>query len=165
MSEAIITGISGIFGALVGALVGAWIVWKTSSKAQKQAYYGGLINYLGTHNWNLVSQKLNPGLPITNIPLEISVVCYQHLNLLFYLWLNRDIVEKDGSIKAWKNWANGIIEGAKVSGNNHFRECYHDIFSHKDLYPDEFYTWLNDKLSLSSTAFHTASGSKENNGE
>ena len=141
--------LSGLIGGILGALFVGIISWKISKKERKQNYYLGLINLISNHNWKLKENNLNPGLKITSVPIDISIICYQHLNLLFYAWLNKSIIEMDGSIKGWKNWVDEIFSGAISTGNNQYKECYKSILTNKDLYPDDFIEWLNSEMKFS----------------
>lgn len=148
---------AGIIGGILGSIITGIVMWFVAQRQRKQTYYNSLIKLFEKHNWNILSQKLDPGIDILNVSPGISTVCYQHLNLFLYAWLNKSIIEKDKTLKGWKNWSKAIVDGAKKKEREEYRKCYRQILTHGDLYPSEFITWLENELGISAKAFHEVS--------
>lgn len=142
-----------IIGVLVGAAISGCVAYYLSKQTREQNYYMGLMKLMGDHNWGLVREKLSPGISVTNASLGVSVVCYQHINLMFYAWLHKTIVSKDGSLEGWKRWAAAIVDGASKPANSEYASAYRDILGHKDLWPSEFVTWLGEELRMTADKF------------
>ncbi len=147
------TLIAGIYGGLLGSFIIGTAAWFVGARARRHSYYSTLLKLMGDHNWNCLSHKISAGLPICYVDDEIATLCYQHINLLFYAWVHRGIIKKDGSLRGWKRWAEAIVEGAKLTGNEKYSLAYRDILVHGDLYPDKFRDWLKKKLAFSADRF------------
>ena len=145
--------ILGVFSGIVGAVFTGVIAWFIANRNSKQRYYDSLMKLIEQHNWNLKAHSLDTGLNVKDVKPDVSIVCYQHLNILFYAWLNKSIIEKDGSLEGWKNWANEIVNGASKSDRSEFRACYRQILTHGDIYPKAYLSWLDSELGLSIKAF------------
>jgi len=143
-----------LISAGVGATVSLFVSVFVARGNRKHAYYDKLISTISDHNWSLLTNSLSPGLPVTNISRETSIVCYQHINLLFLIWLNRTYAKRDGTMKGWKRWADAVVKGSKLPENKCFRDCYRQILSHGDGYPNLFITWLANEMSFSVADFH-----------
>ena len=141
--------LGGILGVAISALVAIFI----AKYQRKQSYYTNLIKIFETHNWSLMEYQLDSGITVNDIDNKVAIVCYQHLNILFFAWLNKSIIEKDASLNGWKNWVTAIIEGANEPNRNSFNRCYRQILTHGDLYPKEFIKWLDSELELSAKKF------------
>lgn len=110
--ETCLPAIFGFIGTLLGAGITAFIAWLTSQNTGKQQYYNEWIKKISNHNWNLLNNKVDPGLDISpNNQLSINVLCYEHLNLLLFAWLNKSIIKKDKTEKGWQNWVEEIKKG------------------------------------------------------
>ena len=153
--------LGGLVGTVLSATVAGSLAYFIFRKNRTQNYYSGLLKFMGDHNWNMLRDKLHAGLPISTAETKVAVVCYQHLNLLFYAWLHRDTVDADGSLAGWKNWAKAIVDGAKLQGNEQYRIAYRDILKHGDLYPVEYRQWLRKTLGISEDAFTDKAASNE----
>ena len=147
------------FGAILGAIASAATNYFIFRRNRAQNYYSGLAKLISDHNWSLVKEKIDDGLVITGVDPKVAVVCYQHLNLLFYAWLHRDTVEADGSVRGWKNWAAAIVNGAKSADHDQYRIAYYEILRHGDLYPVAFRHWLQSTIGFSRGAFSPANTS------
>ncbi len=146
-----------VFGGLIGATLTGLIAWIIANRKTKQNYYNSLIKIIEQHNWNLKAHNLDSGLSVKSVDQNVSIVCHQHLNILFYAWLNRSIIEKDGSLGGWKNWTNEIVNGAEKPERKEFRDCYRQILVHGELYPKAFLIWLDQELGISPKAFKEVS--------
>jgi len=147
------TVISAVYGGLAGALISSIISLIVAKNNRQFSYYENLVKLFEAHNWRILEHKLDSGLNVRTENNEIAVVCYQHLNLLFFVWLNRKTARKDGSLEGWKNWAEEIIQGASKTNRIQFRNCYRQILNHGDLYPKKFIYWLDEELSISAKKF------------
>ena len=143
----------GISGVIIGAIITGATAWYIAQKNSKQNYYNSLIKLFEQHNWNIINNKLEVGFDVHNVDTKISIVCYQHVNLFFYAYLNKSIIENDGTLDGLKNWARKIMDGAKKPDREEFRKCYRQILTHGDLYPKDFITWLEKKLEFSAIKF------------
>ena len=139
--------------ALVAATCASAVALFIFRRNRTQNCYVSLRKLISDHNVSLLREKIGDGLPISNVDPKVVIVCNQHLNLLFYAWLNRRTIEADGSLEGWKNWSSAIVAGAKLPNNEQYRAAYFDILSHGDLYPVAFRHWLDQSLHLSNTAF------------
>lgn len=92
-------------------------------------------------------------MPVTNSSLGVAVVCYQHLNLIFYAWLHKTIISKDGSLDGWKRWTTAIIQGAAQPENAEYASAYRDILGHGDLFPKAYIAWLGEELGMTADKF------------
>lgn len=146
MTESLISGI-------IGVIIGAATVLYVSNLNRKQHYYINLVKSISEHNWKLLENNIDPGLKITNISLDKRIICYQHLNIFLLAWLNKKIITKDNSLSGWKNWAEKIVEGAKIENNKDFSYAYRDILTSGDLYPKDFINWLKEDMGLSADKF------------
>lgn len=145
--------IAAILGGIAGAVVSGAVAIFVALRQRKQTYYSNLIKFFEAHNWKLLEHKLDPGITVNAEENKVSVVCYQHLNLLFFAWQNRSIIKRDGSLDGWKNWVAAISDGANEEGRETFNSCYRQILNHGDLYPKEFINWLEEKLEFSVKCF------------
>ena len=145
MDQVWIAVISGLSGAIITSV----IAWYLGSKTSQEKYYDSLVKLLEHHNWNMKLHGLDSGLTVKNVDPKVSVVCYQHLNILLYVWLNRKIAVKDGSMKGWKNWADEILRSCDKVEKSEYRTCYRQILTHGDIYPERFIQWLDQELGLS----------------
>jgi hypothetical protein len=140
-------------GAVIGATASAAMNYFIFRLNRAQNYYSGLAKMISDHNWSLVKEDVDDGLVITGVDRKVAIVCYQHLNILFYAWLHRHTIETDGSMKGWRNWATAIVNGAKTPDHKQHCIAYFQILCHGDLYPAAFLQWLESTLGLSKDAF------------
>lgn len=145
-----------IFGGVVGALLTILGAIFVAQAQRKQSYYSDLIKLFGAHNWNLLQHDLDSGITVRDVEDKVAVVCYQHLNILLFVWLNKSVVENDGSLKGWRNWTDAIVKGANELDRKSFKSCYRQILTHGDLYPEKFIIWLETKLKFSVKRFPEA---------
>jgi len=148
------TWVAILVSACVGALVSLVVSLFIARGNRKHAYYDRLISAMAEHNWNLYSNNLRSGLPVVNISPDVSIVCYQHINLLFLVWLNRYYAKSDGSMHGWQRWCGAIVNGSKLPENKETKDCYRQILTHGDLYPKMFIQWLSDEMNFSVSDFH-----------
>ena len=148
------TWVAILISACVGAAVSLAVSLAVAHGNRRHAYYDRLISGISEHNWKLLSNNLKPGLPVTNISPDVSIVCYQHINLLFLVWLNRSYASRDGSMEGWKRWSNAIVKGSKLPENEEFKTCYRQVLTHGDLYPKKFIRWMSEDMKFSVSDFH-----------
>lgn len=153
-----------LIGACVGAVVSFAVSLSVAHGNRRHSYYDRLILTMSEHNWNLMLNGLKPGLPVTNISPGVSIVCYQHINLLFLVWLNRSYASRDGSMEGWRRWASAIKRGSKLPENEEFKACYRQILVHGDLYPAKFTRWLSDDMRFSAADFYGVDDKSEVDG-
>jgi hypothetical protein len=154
MSDPLIAAFyAGALGAILGATVTGVVAWKVGTKMRRHSYYSTLLKLITDHNWNSLKEKVNAGLLITSVDQGTATICYQHINLLLYAWLHKDVIEKDGSLVGWKRWAKAIVDGAKRPGNEKYGHAYRDILDHGDLCPADFIAWLSAALEFSAERF------------
>ncbi|WP_075342280.1 hypothetical protein [Tenacibaculum agarivorans] len=146
-----------VLGGLMGAIITGIVSYIIANRNTKKSYYNSLIKLIEQHNWNLKIHNLDSGLSVKNVDQNVSIVCYQHLNILFHVWLNKKIVKKDGTLEGWKNWAKEIVSSSKKTERKEFRDCYRQILVHGDIYPKIFLVWLDQELGISSKAFREVS--------
>ena len=142
-------GLIGLFGSIVVALMAYFV----GRRNRAQAYYGGLVGLISDHNWKCLTHDVRSGHTVVSKDDKVSTVCYQHLNLLFYAWLHKEVIGSDGSMDGWKNWVQAIVEGAHLSGNEAYRLSYAQILLHGDLYPGKFREWLRKEMNLYAERF------------
>lgn len=143
------TLLSGLIGGFIAAFITGFISWRIHINQNKSNYYDGLMKLLSNHNWRLSQNQDKPGLILTDVPVDVATICYQHLNILFYAWVNLKIIKKDKSIEGWKNWTKILQSNLHSDIYLTHRNCFVEIFKKSDLYPSDFIKWLRDEHSLS----------------
>src|SRR3954447_2477008 len=104
-----------LVSGLCGAIIGATVSWLVSRRTRKQNFYIALIKNVSDHNWSSLKEQIHSGLCVSAEESKVLTLCYQHINLLFFAWLHKDIITKDGSLEGWKRWAQSIILGCQQS--------------------------------------------------
>jgi hypothetical protein len=133
--------------------LGSFITWLVGARARRHNYYSTLVKLMGDHNWNRLKAEVKSGLPVTFVDEGTATVCYQHINLLLYAWLHKDLLKKDKTLEGWKRWADAIVEGATRVGHEQYGYAYRDILVHGDVYPTAFIRWLKTELQFSADRF------------
>ena len=149
---------SGIVGAIAGAFIAAAATWYLTTRKIRQDYYINLVSLFADNNAQ--TSGSSNGLLISDVDSKVALVCYNHLNILLYVYFHRSIVTKDKTLDGWKNWTSEIIRGAQAEGNEEFRTCYRQILTSRDLYPKDFIAWLETKLDFSINKFHEVVSNK-----
>ena len=145
--------VAAIYGGVLGAVVSGWIAWRMATKARSHNYYSTLLKLMTDHNWNCLKAGLRSGLAVTFADEKINTLCYQHMNLMLFAWLHREIIASDGTLEGWKCWARAIVEDANREKNLMYGYAYRDILVHGDIYPPTFIAWLKTVLGLSADRF------------
>ncbi len=109
------------FWTMVSALVTlgalAAVVWqlKTAIKNLRQATQSSTDVIRNQHNWNLFTNKVDPGLP--GLPSSDDTEYWKwrmthldHLNLLHTQWSNRPFVGSKAQLQGWVGWAQLLLQ-------------------------------------------------------
>jgi len=136
-----------ILSGIIGAFIGGGLLLLVERWNRRQQFYLNWFHAITEHNWKLAEYLLDSGLKFSDEHIKVRVVCYQHLNLLFLAWQNRKVIRCDGTIEGLKNFANLLIEGAK--NKKAFSGMYKEILEKRDLYPEDFISWLDNTLGIS----------------
>jgi hypothetical protein len=122
-----------------------------SRRDLRSEYYSTLLQRFENHNWNMLGHNLNAGHP-EKYDSKVSAVCFQHINMLFFAWLNLDVIQDDGSIDGWKRWVDSLVRGAQTKEFLNYGSCYRSILQSGDLYPQRFIDWMQE-LGLTPSVF------------
>ena len=133
-AELLLVGVIGLEGAA------AFQHLRVSARSE---YCLKLADWLQEHNWRTLENKVSTGLT-NDQQIEVDVMCYQHMNLLFLAWLYEDVMPA-AWVNGWQNFGRMIAEG--WGSRPEFKERYRRIFAIRDVYPVEFLDWLR-KLGM-----------------
>ena len=125
---------------------------ETAKAEARYNFYTDILQRMERHNWSLMQFDLSPGFDIGG-DNRTAVVCLQHLNLLFFVWINRETISADSDMDGWRNWVGNIVKGGSEAEFREYGVCYKKILNNGDLYPKEFIEWLSKELNLSSDSF------------
>jgi len=129
------------------------VAWVIARRAGHHAFYERLVDLFERNNRMILEKELDSGISVNDVPLEVRVICHQHLNLLFLVWLHKRTAKGKGLLGGWRRWARAIVEGANESEREPFRRGYRQILTHGDLYPAAFITWLDKEMGMAAREF------------
>jgi len=143
-------GILAIIIAVLSLIItlGRWL-WehRVNKKDRRQKFFQQLINGFYTHNWKFIEHWNNKGIrPQINTTVDVTsfedfgrrVVLLDHINILWQVFLHREILNSPEDIESFKSWADSWFENSK--------DQLKIIFEDGDMLPLDYIIWLRDTI-------------------